>query len=67
MLIRTQQRTTSTPASTQTLAMARNANVVTSEPHPYVQNVGSTHHSTIQLFAAREWQPLAHCRSNGSS
>ena len=34
------------------LVMARNADVVTLEPHPYVQNVGSTHRSAIELFTA---------------
>ena len=30
------------------------ADVVTLEPHPYVQNVGSTHRSAIELFTALE-------------
>ena len=33
---------------------ARNADMVTSEPHPYVDNVGYTHRSAIQLFTALE-------------
>ena len=33
-----------------TKVTATNADVVTSEPHPYVQNIGSTHPPTIQLF-----------------
>ena len=48
----TQHKTTSTLAST--ALTARNADVVTLEPHPYVQNVGSTHHSAIELFNALE-------------
>ena len=56
-------------SSTQTSITARNADVVTSEPHPYAwqacnQNSGSTHCSAN---ATREWQLLGHCCPNGSS